>query len=235
MHGTQVIPIERLELRLALRAWPFAERRRAEIDVHFAARQRQKPALFNGTVLMLGEHTTDGAVFRGTYLATDYASFLAWHDWGRPEEGVRDCFAQGALRSADGAFLIGVMGPHTANAGKVYFPSGTPDLSDVNGDMVDLNASVWREVAEETGLTRSDLTSDTGWHTVLAGPQIAHVKVMQSRESAQALRAKIRAFLTQQSPPELSDIRIVRGPADIDMMMPGFVTAFLKVMWSARR
>lgn len=235
MNGAQVIPIERLELRFAPRAWPFAERRRAEIDSHFAARQRQKPALFNGTVLVLGEHTVDGPVFRGSCLPTDYASFLAWNDWGRPEEGVRDSFAQGALRTADGAFLIGVMGPHNANAGKVYFPSGTPDLSDVRGEIVDLDASVWREVAEETGLTRSDLAGAPGWYTVLAGPQIAHIKVMQSRETASVLQARIKAFLAQQSPPELSDIRIVRGPADIDMMMPAFVTAFLKAMWSARR
>jgi hypothetical protein len=235
MTGTQVIAIERLELRFAPRPWPFAERRRAEIAAHFAERQRQKPALFNGTVLVLGEHAIAGAGFRGSCLPVDYASFLAWNDWGRPEEGVRDCFAQGALRSADGAFLIGVMGPHTANAGKIYFPSGTPDPSDVRGDTVDLDMSVWREVAEETGLTRSDLTCDTGWHTVLAGPQIAHIKIMQSRGSAQALRARIKGFLAQQSPPELSDIRVVRGPADIDLMMPPFVTAFFKAVWSAKR
>jgi hypothetical protein len=29
MDGTRVIPIERLELRFAPRAWPFAARRRA--------------------------------------------------------------------------------------------------------------------------------------------------------------------------------------------------------------
>ena len=70
---------------------------------------------------------------------------------------------------------------------------------------------------------------------MLAGPQIAHIKIMQSRESAQALRAKIKGFLAQQSPPELSDIRVVRGPADIDLMMPPFVTAFFKAVWSAKR
>jgi len=235
MTGTQVIPIERLELRFAPRPWPFAERRRAEIAAHFAERQRRQPALWNGPVLMLGEHAIDGAVFRGSYLQTDYASFTAWHDWGRPEEGVRDSFSQGALRSADGAFLIGVMGPHTANAGKIYFPSGTPDPSDVRGDAVDLEASVWREMQEETGLTTLDLIAGAGWHTVLAGPQIAHIKIMQSRESAQALRARIKGFLAQQSPPELSDIRVVRGPADIDLMMPPFVTAFFKAVWSAKR
>ena len=42
----------------------------------------------------VGEHAIDGAAFRGACLPTDYASFLAWNDWGRPEEGVRDCFAE---------------------------------------------------------------------------------------------------------------------------------------------
>jgi hypothetical protein len=105
----------------------------------------------------------------------------------------------------------------------------------VRGDTVDLEASVWREMQEETGLTGADLSADPGWHTVLAGPQIAHIKIMQSREGAQALRARIKGFLAEQSPPELSDIRIVRGPADIDLMMPPFVTAFFKAAWSAKR
>ena len=147
--------------------------------------------------------------------ATDL-SFLSWIDWGHPETGVRDSFSQGALRSADGAFLLGVMGPHTAQAGKIYFPAGTPDLSDVKGDMVDLTASVWREVAEETGLTASDVEAEAGWHTVFAGAQIAHLKIMQAREDAVALRERIMAFLVQQNPPELADIRIVRGPADLE-------------------
>jgi hypothetical protein len=31
--------------------------------------------------------------------------------------------------------------------------------------------------------------------------------------------------------PELVDIRIVRGPSDLDTTMPNFVTAFLNQMW----
>jgi len=231
MTDARVVRIERLDLAYAPRPWPFAQSRRVEIDAHFARRKAERPALFNGQVLMLYEHAVDDAVFRGSYLKTDYASFLSWIDWSHPEAGVRDSFSQGALRSADGAFLLGVMGPHTAQAGKIYFPAGTPDLSDVKGDKVDLTASVWREVKEETGLTSADVEAEPGWHSVFAGSQIAHLKIMHARQDAVTLRERILKFLVQQNPPELSDIRIVRGEADLDPMMLPFVVGFLRQQW----
>lgn len=231
MTDARVVRIERLDFAYAPRSWPFAQSRRAEIDAHFARRKSERPALFNGQVLMLYEHAVDGAVLRGSYLKTDYASFLSWIDWGYPEAGVRDSFSQGALRSSDGAFLLGVMGPHTAQAGKIYFPAGTPDLSDVKGDNVDLTASVWREVEEETGLTAADVEAEAGWHSVFAGAQIAHLKIMQAREDAVALRERIMTFLKRQDPPELCDIRIVRSLADLDPMMLPFVVGFLRDQW----
>lgn len=226
-----MVRIERLDLKCAPRPWPFAQSRRAEIDANFARRQAERPSLWNGQVLMLYEHAVEGAVFRGSFLQTDYASFMSWIDWGLPDAGVYDCFSQGALRSADGAFLLGVMGQHTANAGKIYFPAGTPDPSDLKGSTVDLTSSVWREVEEETGLTAADLDAEPGWHTVFAGSQIAHLKIMQAREDAMTLRARILAFMARQDPPELSDIRIVRSLADLDPAMLPFVTGFLRDQW----
>jgi 8-oxo-dGTP pyrophosphatase MutT (NUDIX family) len=172
-------------------------------------------------------------VFRGSYLKTDYASFMSWKDWGHPETGVRDSFAQAALRSADGAFLLGVMGPHTANAGKIYFPGGTPDPGDIKGEAVDLAASVWREVAEETGLTAADLEAEPGWHSVFWGAHIAHLKIMQAKLNAVALRERIVGFLKRQDPPELADIRIVRSLADLEPAMLAFVGGFLRAQWPA--
>ena len=89
-----------------------------------------------------------------------------------------NCFAMGALRGNDGGFVLGEMAPHTANAGKIYFPAGTPDPTDVTSGTVDLVGSVMREVFEETGLTSADFVPEPGWVTVLAGPRIAHMKVL---------------------------------------------------------
>jgi hypothetical protein len=234
MIEARVIPIERLELAFSPRPWAFAEQRRSEIDQGFAALRRKNPALWNGQVLLLYEHAIEGSVLRGSYLQTDYASFRMWHDWGHPDPSMRDCFAQAALLTADGALLLGVMGPQTAVPGKIHFPSGTPDPSDIVGGTVDLQASAWRELDEETGLTPSDLTPDAKWYAVPCGTTLAMMKIFRSRENAVALRERIRATLAQQQTPELIDMRIVRGPADLDPMVQDFVRAFLAFYWTGQ-
>jgi len=231
MSEIAIVPVERLELAFAPRPWPFASERRADIDAHFAALQRTNPTLWNGRMLMLYQHAIRGTVFHGAYLETDYASMLAWRHWGFPDPGIANCFALGALLGSDGAFLLGVMGAHTANAGTIYFPAGLPDLSDVDGARVDLTHNVMREVREETGLAASDFAMEVGWTTVLAGPRIAQVKVLHARETAAELRTRILSHLASEAQPELADIRIVRGAADFDAMMPPFVTAFLTHFW----
>lgn len=232
MSEIPVIPIERTELALVQRAWPFAEQYRAEIAARFAELQRQKPAVWNGRVLVMGEHRLDASVLQGSLFATDYASFRSWIDWGCPEAGIRDLFALGALWTADGAFILGVMGPHTANAGRIYFPSGTPDPSDVVGTIVDLEGNVRREVAEETGLSEADYLAERGWYAVLEGPRIACMKLMRVPDSAAVIQERILDFLAREREPELSGIRIVRSRADFDPMMPAYVTAFLEHFWA---
>lgn len=227
MNETTIFTVKRLELSFAPKPWAFARERRAEIDAFFAALQRQKPALWNGRVLLLHSHVMRDGVFSGQYLETDYASFAAWRAWGRPNSGVCDCFGAAAVRTGDGGFLLGVMGEHTANAGRIYFPCGTPDPDDIVGGKVDLEASVWRELKEETGFTAADVEAQPGWTAVVDGNLIAQIKVMRSAETAEALRARVLDHLAHERQPELADIRVVRGRQDFANAMPRFVTAFL--------
>ncbi len=116
--------------------------------------------MWNGRVLLGRNPVFSGDRFSAAYFETDFASFLAWRDWGFPDAAVFNGFGMGALRCADGAFVLGEMGPHTANAGRIYFPSGTPDLDDIRDGMVDISGSVTRELEEETGLAPGEYGSE---------------------------------------------------------------------------
>jgi len=229
----QVVPVERLDLAFAPLPWQFAQQRRSDIDAHFARLRREKPELWNGRVLMLHNFSIEGAVFRGAYLDTDFASFIAWRDWDFPDRTVHNCFAMGALRAGDGAFILGRMNAHTANAGSIYFPCGTPDLSDVVADTVDLRSSLWRELNEETGLTSAAFAAEPAWYTVLVGPRIAQIKVLQVAERADVLRERILDHLARERQPELADVCIVREPGDLDPQMPPFIKVFIEHIWAA--
>jgi 8-oxo-dGTP pyrophosphatase MutT (NUDIX family) len=235
MPEPTVFAIDQLDLTFDPRPWPFAAERRADIDAFFANLQREKPAVWNGRVLMMHDYALSDGVFRGRYLETDYASFAAWCTWRRPPAGTYDCFGAGAVIAADNAVLLGVMGQQNFNAGSIYFPCGTPDPSDIIDGKVDLDFSVRRELKEETGIDAAGLEIEPGWTTVIDGPLIAHIKTLRSHESAETLRARMLAHLAREAQPELSNVRIVRGPADFDPAMPGFVTAFLRYHFDARR
>jgi 8-oxo-dGTP pyrophosphatase MutT (NUDIX family) len=227
--------VTQLDLSLQPWAWPFADERRADIDAHFAFRQSEKPQLWNGRVLVGRDPVFTGDRLDASYFETDFASFLAWRDWGFPDNSSAfDGFGMGALRACDGAFLLGEMGDHTANAGQIYFPSGTPDLSDVKGDAVDIAGSVAREVEEETGLTPADYQAAAQWDCVVAGSSVAMIRILNVDLTGEALHARVEANLARQQQPELAAMHLVRSPADLTAAMPRFVIAFLEKQFSAQ-
>ena len=221
-----------LDLPLKPWSWPFAKERRAEIDAHFAGQQREKPKLWNGRVLLGRDPVFTANRFSASYFETDFASFLAWRDWGFPDESVFNGFGMGALRCSDGAFVLGEMGQHTSNAGRIYFPSGTPDLDDIKDGAVDMAGSVTREVGEETGLTSADYRSDASWDCVAAGATVAIIRILNVDMTGEALRARIESNLARQHQPEFSAIYLVRELSDLTAAMPPFVTTFIEARFS---
>lgn len=222
-------------LDLAVRpiVWPFAEERRDEIAAHFAEKQRERPKIWNGRVLLGCDPVFTGGHLAATYFETDFASFLAWRDWGFPGPAVFNGFGMGALRTSDGAFVMGEMAHHTANGGRIYFPSGTPDLDDVRDGALDIPGSVVREIAEETGLTAADYAAEADWHCVVSGPTIAMIQVLNLDMPGDMARARIEANLAREAEPELSAIHLVRGTDDLTPTMPRFVTAFIEQQFAS--
>jgi 8-oxo-dGTP pyrophosphatase MutT (NUDIX family) len=226
--------VSTLDLAVEAWAWPFAQARRAEIDAYFADRQRERPTMWNGRVLLGRNPVFAGDRFSSSYFETDFASFLAWRDWGFPDSTVFNGFGMGALRCADGAFVLGEMGQHTSTAGRIYFPSGTPDLDDIKDGTVDISGSIARELEEETGLVPGDYRSEADWHCVSTGHAVAMIRILHVDMPGDALRGRIEGNLALQRLPELSAIHLVRGTRDLNSAMPRFVTAFIEAQFASQ-
>ena len=227
MSEFRTIDVARVEGRLAPFDWAWAREERDWIDARWAKLHAERPQMFDGRVLMAHRWAQEGDIFRADYFETRFSRFLCWREAGRPP-GVANCFSMAALRAADGAYLLGEMGAHTANAGKIYFPAGTPDPADLVGDAVDLAGSAVRELGEETGLTPDMIAVEPRWSITMGPGMIACFRPMRLRMGAREAVDAIHAALERQTERELERMHVVARRADIDpARMPPFLVAFL--------
>ncbi|MGF9756407.1 NUDIX hydrolase [Microvirga sp. 0TCS3.31] len=228
--------VSRVEARCRPYDWVWPKQNRDLIAENWKRRTAGKPQMFNGRVLLLQDVAFEQDLCRNTYFEVDYADFVAWIDKGYPDPAIANGFAMGALRGSDGAYICGVMGNGTTNAGRVYFAAGTPDPSDLRPDgTVDLATSLTRELAEETGLHEGDYHVDDEWIIVQRWPTIALLRMVTLPVTAEEGAAKIRANIARQHEPELQDVRIIRGVDDIDPeRMPLFLQSFFGWVFDQR-
>ena len=228
----EIFDIDRAEIAAEPWSWAFARDRRPDIDRYFADLKRRRSGVWNGRVLLLHRYAMAGRALNGGCFETDYSSFITWRDEEFPDPAVYNFFAAAALRSADGAYLLGEMASYTAGAGRTYFCCGTPEPADIAaGGRIDLDANLGRELLEETGIAIMELDAEPGWTIVRDRCFLGFMKLLTAREDADALRARIGRHLAADPQPELAGMRIVRGPADFDARMPPSVVAYLQRQW----
>jgi 8-oxo-dGTP pyrophosphatase MutT (NUDIX family) len=230
MSQESVVPIENVELVAAPWNWPFAEEKRVDIDRYFVSLCQSNPALWNGRVLLLRDFGLNASTLHGTVFETDYASLQAGIDW-QEMGAVKASFGAAALLTSDGAYVVGVMAPHTRNAGQIYLPSGSLEPSDLVGTSVDLRGNLNRELIEETGLSTDEFDEQEGWHAAFVGPRVAIVKIFRTKESGEELRRRILANLAKQDAPEFSDIRLVYASSELSPVTPPWLRAFFSYVW----
>ena len=228
--------VDRCVLETVVQPWPFARDNGAAIDAHWQSSSAANPAMFNGVIRLVADASIEATLgdgpdrtFHATLLRTEFKCYLYWRSLGFPDTGVRDGFGSALIRSADGHIVLGRQRRGNINAGQCYLPGGFIDPRDVlaNG-IVDIDASIAREVAEETGLGPADLDALPGYLLTFAGPLISIAREHRSRLNAAELRARIRAHIAEDPQSELTDAVIVRSPADlVGLDMPSYAQVLL--------
>lgn len=233
--GLTLRTLDHVEGRLAPAPLTFTPEERAAIDAHYAARKAANPALWNGRVLLLDAHRFEERRLVADYAEADYAALLWLLSGERAHPRLRVSFAMGALRGADGGFVLIRMAQWTANAGRIYFAAGTPDLADLTPEgTVDLEGSVRRELAEETGLTAADITLAPGWTALHDARRLALLREVRAHEEAEALAARIRRFGAREQRPEFDEVLVVRGPQDLTEGISPLIRRYLAQAWATQ-
>lgn len=221
-------PFTALDLHCEAEGWEFERANRDAIARHWEKAVAGNPKLWNGRTLICTAAAVEQGVFRARFAEVDYASFVAWRDWGRPDASVVNCFGVPAVYSTDGALLIGVMAPWTLNAGKAYPPSGSLEPKDVRPDgTVDILANMRTELLEETGLDLAEATAGP-MAAIFEGPRLAVVQRHDFPLSHDEIAARFAAHAAQEQHPELSSVEGLRSLAGIDYRMPGYVEGLIR-------
>jgi 8-oxo-dGTP pyrophosphatase MutT (NUDIX family) len=205
-----ILPVETVKLRLDPAPLVFEVANSEAIARNWEQERAANPHLFDGsTVLFSTLALRDGALM-GIYHRVSYATHLYWRR-RRPVAGVEHLYANAVLVSADGALLAVRMNAHTANAGRVYFASGVLEPSDFRDRRAALEANMYREVAEETGLDLSEARAEPCWFVLSLDSGTVVFRRYLFDDRAEKLVSKVHDFLSREQDPEIAEPVIIRG------------------------
>lgn len=225
-----VVEVETCRLRAGDGRWRFSDENAARIDAHWARRSAESSCFFNGVIHLLEDGGIGPGGYEGRLLRTDFKSYLYWRDTGFPEAGVRDAFGSALIRSAEGHVVLGRQREGNINAGLTYLPGGFIDPRDIGGDgIVDIDGSVARELAEETGLAiGTHLLPETGYLLTFSGPLVSVACRFSSPLGSAALGRLVSDHIAADRDAELAAPVIVRRREDLaGLSMPSYAHVLL--------
>jgi len=207
----QVHRVRECRLRLTAGPWVFALDNAAAIARHWGNRLADNPSFFNGRVLVMETFDINGDVLDAGFMETEFASFLYWKDRGYPEAGAYDGFGSALIRASGGEVILARQRAGNVNAGLIYMPGGFIDPRDVTADgSVDIDASIERELLEETGLSACAFDRQPGYLVTILPFQVSIAVEFVSPLTAEELRRSLVSEIGRQSDPELEDFVIYR-------------------------
>ncbi|MDR4306391.1 NUDIX hydrolase [Chelatococcus sambhunathii] len=202
---------------------PVEAERASEIDEAWRAALERRPKMFDGRILLADRVALEGDTLEVDFREAGFSTLMWLRGAGASEARLFNVFGAAAVISRDGAALLGRMAPHTANAGQIYFPCGTPDLGDVCGETVDLEGSIARELAEETGLAAPVVRSTEKAIAIFDGRLVGFIRRFETDLDAGELEARALAHLAAEREPELDRIVMARSAAELGDASPRYV------------
>lgn len=210
-------------------AHPFERHSRNAIAQSWKARHAANPALYNGRTVLAASWSLEGGTFSAVCHEVGYATLLHWLATPVSEGGIEALhfYAAPAIISADGMAIMGRMAGHTANAGRVYFPSGSLEKQDFRDGLADLPGNMQREVLEETGLDLNEAEAGEGYQLWQGRGVAALIRSYRFREDAVTLHGRMTDFCrSERSDGELEDILVFK-PGQSDPAMPAAMQAWI--------
>jgi hypothetical protein len=130
---------------------------RDSVEIYWNSLLENGKNFFRGDIFTITNISCYGeSVFINVEL-TDYAHFL--YTIYKNEFNDHDCrviHTSVLVETADGKFAIGIMGNDTFAPQKLQFVGGGIDKADLNGEILDLEHNIRKEIAEELGLDTGD-------------------------------------------------------------------------------
>lgn len=228
----RIFSLDAVRLGVDVAEHPWAAAEASAIEAHWAREQVERPWLFNGTILLHRGLQLEGGTISGISHRTPFAALLHWIEL-QPGADVWHLFGSAVIPSSDGAMLLIRMAAKTANAGKVYAPSGSLDESDIKGGRVDVDGSMLRETREETGLDLSGAAAENRLLCWRSGGRVAVFRRFRLADPAAVLVERMRAHIRTDPEEEIEDVVIVRAAQDAGPTVPPHMQAMIDFHFAA--
>ena len=209
-----ILPVDAIDVRLDPGPHPFALNNAEAIAENWQREIAANPALFDGTVVLLSQLAYRDNRLVGRCHAVNYSTFMLWRK-RRENSGAEHAYGHAMLVAGDNALVAIRMGPHTVNAGRVYFAAGSFEPVDFRDGQVDVDFNMIREVREETGLDLSEAHRGKRWHALSSNSGTVIFRRYHETAPADEIAQRISAFVATETEPEIEGPVIIRHAADL--------------------
>ncbi|RWO79658.1 hypothetical protein [Mesorhizobium sp.] len=209
-----ILPVDDIDVRLDPGPHPFARDNAEAIAENWQHEIAANPALFDGMVVLLSQLAYRDSRLIGRCHAVNYSTFMLWRK-RRENSGVEHAYAHAMLVAGDKALVAIRMGPHTVNAGRVYFAAGSFEPIDFRDGLVDVDFNMIREVREETGLDLSGAERGKRYHAMSTSSGTVIFRRYHAAAPADEIARRISAFVATETEPEIEGPVIIRHAADL--------------------